>query len=86
MAWWGPGGQTGGDASGSIVWHQTGGQALTQDPGAQTLTQAPAASLAGPGQRHQPVPSLGSGGPNLDEAEDIGVDPSWCRCWPRTTW
>ena len=73
VAWWGPGGQTGGDASVVHVWHQPGGQALTQDPGAQTLTQAPAASLAGPGQRHQPVPSLGSGGPNLDEAGVLGM-------------
>jgi sigma-E factor negative regulatory protein RseB len=73
VAWWGPGGQTGGDTSVVHVWHQPGGQALTQDPGAQTLTQAPAASLAGPGQRHQPVPSLGSGGPNLDEAGVLGM-------------
>jgi len=73
VAWWGPGSQTGGDTSVVQVWHQPGGQALTQDPGAQTLTQAPAASLAGPGQRHQPISSLGSGGPNLDEAGVFGM-------------
>src|SRR6185437_13091205 len=64
VAWWGPGSQTGGDTSVVQVWHQ---------PGGQTLTQAPAASLAGPGQRHQPVSSLGSGGPNLDEAGALGM-------------
>jgi sigma-E factor negative regulatory protein RseB len=73
VAWWGPGSQTGGDTSVVQVWHQPGGQALTQDPGAQTLTQAPAVSLAGPAQRHQPVRSLGSGGPNLDEAGVLGM-------------
>lgn len=73
VAWWGPGSQTGGDTSVVQVWHQPGGQALTQDPGAQTLTQAPAVSLAGPAQRHQPVRSLGSGGPNLDEAGALGM-------------
>ena len=40
VAWWGPGSQAGGDFGGQ-VWHQPGGQALTQDPGAQVLTQTP---------------------------------------------
>jgi len=73
VAWWGPGSQTGGDTSVVQVWHQPGGQALTQDPGAQTLTQAPAAPLAGPGQRHQLVPSLGSGVTGRDEAGVLGM-------------
>jgi sigma-E factor negative regulatory protein RseB len=73
VAWWGPGSQAGGDTSVVQVWHQPGGQALTQDPGGQALTEAPVASLAGPGQRRQPVPSPGSGGPNLDEAGVLGM-------------
>jgi sigma-E factor negative regulatory protein RseB len=55
------------------VWHQPGGQALTQDPGAQVLTQPPAASLSGAGQRHQPVAPFGTGGPHLDEAGVLGM-------------
>jgi sigma-E factor negative regulatory protein RseB len=73
VAWWGRGSQAGGDTSVVQVWHQPGGQALTQDPGAQALTQAPAALLTGRGQRRQPVSSLGSGGPNLDEAGVLGM-------------
>jgi sigma-E factor negative regulatory protein RseB len=73
VAWWGRGSQAGGDTSVIQVWHQPGGQALTQDPGAQELTQAPAALLTGRGQRRQPVSSPGSGGPNLDEAGVLGM-------------
>src|SRR4029077_8267265 len=68
VAWWGPGSQTGGDTSVVQVWHQPGGQALTQDPGAKPLPRPPAVARGGPAQPHQPVRSLGSGGPNLDEA------------------
>jgi sigma-E factor negative regulatory protein RseB len=73
VAWWGPGSQAGGDTSVVQVWHQPGGQALTQDPGAQVLTQTPAALLRGRGQHHQPVSPLGSSGPNLDEAGVLGM-------------
>jgi sigma-E factor negative regulatory protein RseB len=55
------------------VWHQPGGQALTQAPGAQMLTQIPVASLRGRGQLHQPVSPLGSSGPNPDEAGVLGM-------------
>jgi sigma-E factor negative regulatory protein RseB len=73
VAWWGPGSQTGGDTSVVQVWHQPGGQALTQAPGAQVLTQTPVASLRGRGQHHQPVSPLGSSGPKLDEAGVLGM-------------
>ena len=73
VAGWGPGSQTGGDTSVVQVWHQPGGQALTQAPGAQVLTQAPVASPGGRGQHHQPVSPLGSNGPNLDEAGVLGM-------------
>ena len=73
VAWWGPGSQAGGDTSVVQVWHQPGGQALTQDPGAQVLTQTPVASLRGRGQHHQPVSPFGSSGPNLDEAAVLGM-------------
>jgi len=72
VAWWGPASQTGGDTSVVQVWHQPGGQALTQAPGAQVLTQTPAAA-SGRGQPHQPVSPLGSSGPNLDEAGVLGM-------------
>jgi len=68
VAWWGAGNQAGGDSSVVQVWHQPGGQALTQDPGAQVLTQTPAALLRQRGQRHRAVSPFGSSGPNLDEA------------------
>ena len=54
VAWWGPASQTGGDTSVVQVWHQPGGQALTQDPGAQALTQAPRPRRGGASD--QPVP------------------------------
>jgi sigma-E factor negative regulatory protein RseB len=73
VAWWGPGGRAGRDTSVVQVWHQPGGQALTQDPGAQVLTQPPAASLSGRGQHDQPVAPLGTAGPNLDEAGVLGM-------------
>jgi sigma-E factor negative regulatory protein RseB len=73
VAWWGPESQTGGDTSVVQVWHQPGGQALTQDPRAQVLTQTPAALLRGRDQRHQPVSPLGSSGPDLDEAGVLGM-------------
>jgi sigma-E factor negative regulatory protein RseB len=73
VAWWGRGSQAGGETSVVQVWHQPGGQALTQDPGAQVLTHAPAAWLTGRGQHHQPVWPLGSGGPSLDEAGMLGM-------------
>src|SRR5262245_11277674 len=73
VAWWGPGSPAGGDTSVVQVWHQPGGQALTQDPGRQALPQPPEASLAGPGPLHQPVSPFGSGGPNLDEAGVLGM-------------
>jgi len=73
VAWWGPGSQAGGDTSVVQVWHQPGGQALTQDPGAQTMAQAPVALPGGRGQHHQPVSPFGSGGPNLDEAGVLGM-------------
>ena len=73
VAWWGPGSQAGGDTSVVQVWHQPGGQALTQDPGAQVLTQTPAALLKERGQHHQPVSPFGSSGPNLDEAGVLGM-------------
>ena len=73
VAWWGPRSPTGGDTSVVQVWHQPGGQALTQDPGAQVLTQTPVASLGGRGQHHQAVSPLGSSGPNLDEAGVLGM-------------
>ena len=73
VAWWGRGSQAGGDTSVVQVWHQPGGQALTQDPGAQVLTQAPAALLTGRGQHDQPVSPLGSGGPSLDGAGVLGM-------------
>jgi sigma-E factor negative regulatory protein RseB len=73
VAWWGRGSQGGGDTSVVQVWHQPGGQALTQDPGAQVLTHAPAALLTGRGQHHQPVSPLGSGGPGPDEAGVLGM-------------
>ncbi len=73
VAWWGPASQTGGDTSVVQVWHQPGGQALTQDPGTQVLTQTPVASLRGRGQHQQPVSPLGSSGPNLDEAGVLGM-------------
>jgi sigma-E factor negative regulatory protein RseB len=73
VAWWGRGSQAGGDTSVVQVWHQPGGQALTQDPGAQVLTQAPAALLTGRGQHHRPVSPLGSGGPSLDGAGVLGM-------------
>ena len=73
VAWWAPGSQTGGDTSVVQVWHQPGGQALTQAPGAQVLTQTPVASLRGRGQHHQPVSPLGSSGPNPDEAGVLGM-------------
>jgi sigma-E factor negative regulatory protein RseB len=72
VAWWGPASQTGGDTSVVQVWHQPGGQALTQAPGAQVLTQTPAA-VRGRGQHHQPVSPLGSSDPNLDEAGVLGM-------------
>jgi sigma-E factor negative regulatory protein RseB len=73
VAWWGPGRQGGGDTSVVQVWHQPGGQALTQDPRAQVLTQGRAALLTGRAQHHQPVSPLGSGGPNQDEAGVLGM-------------
>jgi len=73
VAWWGPGSQAGGDTSVVQVWHQPGGQALTQDPGAQVLTQTPAALVRQRGQHHQPVSPFGSSGPGLDEAGVLGM-------------
>jgi len=73
VAWWGPGSRAGGDTSVVQVWHQPGGQALTQDLGAQVLTQPPAASPGARGQRRQPVSPLGSGGPNPDQAGVLGM-------------
>jgi len=73
VAWWGPGSQAGGDTSVVQVWHQPGGQALTQDPGVQLLTQTPAALLGQRGQHHWAVSPFGSSGPNLDEAEVLGM-------------
>jgi sigma-E factor negative regulatory protein RseB len=62
MAWWGAGG---GSTSVVDVWHQPGGQALTQ---------APVASVVGPGQLHrQPATLPGSSDPNLDEAGVLGM-------------
>jgi len=49
------------------VWHQPGGQALTQAPG---VAGPP---VAWPGQSHRFVPSAGSGGLNPDEAEVLGM-------------
>jgi sigma-E factor negative regulatory protein RseB len=74
MAWWGPGG----DASVIEIWHQTGGQALTQDPGVPALAHAPVASAGSPGwpgRPGRPIPPPGSGGPNLDEAGVLGMNP-----------
>ena len=69
MAWWGPGG---GDTSVVEVWHQPGGQALTQAPGTQSLTTAPRTSTVWPAPpRHQVTP--GSSALNLDEAGVLGV-------------
>ena len=73
VAWWGPGSQAGGDTSVVQVWHQPGGQALTQDPGAQVLTQTPAALLGQRGQHHWAVSPFGSSGPDLEEAEVLGM-------------
>ena len=73
VAWWGPGSQAGGDTSVVQVWHQPGGQALTQDPGVQLLTQTPAALLGQRGQHHWAVSPFGSSGPDLDEAEVLGM-------------
>ena len=70
MAWWGPASQTGSDTSVVQVWHQPGGQALTQDPGAQVLTQTPAALAGGASTSRS---RRCSSGPNLDEAGVLGM-------------
>src|SRR5215472_90691 len=64
MAWWGPGG---GDTSVVDVWHRPDGQALTRAP------EVAGAPVAWPDQPHQPVPSPGSGGLNLDEGGVLGM-------------
>jgi sigma-E factor negative regulatory protein RseB len=71
MAWWGPGGE----ASVVEVWHQPGGQALTQPPGTQAVTHAPGSLTGWAVRLHEPVPLTGSGGPNLDEAGVLGMSP-----------
>jgi sigma-E factor negative regulatory protein RseB len=63
MAWWGPGG----DTSVVDVWHQPGGQALTQAP------MASGTRMAWPDQPHQPVPLPDTSGLNLDEAGVLGM-------------
>jgi sigma-E factor negative regulatory protein RseB len=63
MAWWGPGG----DTSVVDVWHQPGGQALTQSPVASGTT------VAWPDQPHQLVPPPDTSGLNLDEAGVLGM-------------
>src|SRR5215470_3091312 len=61
VAWWGPGR---GDMSVVDVWHQPGGQALTQAPGI---------SVEWPSRPGQPVPSSRPASPNLDEAGVLGM-------------
>jgi sigma-E factor negative regulatory protein RseB len=63
MAWWGPGG----DTSVVDVWHQPGGQALTQSPVASGTT------VAWPDEPHQLVPPPDTSGLNLDEAGVLGM-------------
>jgi sigma-E factor negative regulatory protein RseB len=75
QVWHQPGGQALAQDSGAQAPAQdSGARALTQDSGAQALTRAPVALLAGRGQHHQPASSLGSGGPNLDEAGVLGMN------------
>jgi sigma-E factor negative regulatory protein RseB len=71
MAWWGPGG----DTSVVEVWHQPGGQALTQAPGTQAVTHPPGSLTGWAVRPHEPAPLGGSGGPNLDEAGVLGMSP-----------
>ena len=66
VAWWGPASQTGGDTSVVQVWHQPGGQALTQVPGT---------AMEWPNQPHHSLPPAGVSSPNLDEAGVLGMSP-----------
>jgi sigma-E factor negative regulatory protein RseB len=61
MAWWGPGG---GDTSIVDVWHQPGGQAVTQ---------APAEPVEWPAQPHQSVPMSGARSANLAAVTVLGM-------------
>ncbi len=63
VAWWGPGGGT---ASAVDVWHQHGGQALTQ-----TATSA----AEWPGQPRQAVPFAGGGSQHPDGNGVLGMSP-----------
>jgi sigma-E factor negative regulatory protein RseB len=61
VAWWGPGG---GDTSTVDVWHQPGGQALTQ---------VARASVQWPSRPHQAVPLALPGATDLNEASVLGM-------------
>lgn len=61
VAWWGPGG---GDTAMVDVWHQPGGQALTQ---------VPQASVEWPSRPGQQVPLAIPGGTDLSEAGVLGM-------------
>jgi sigma-E factor negative regulatory protein RseB len=63
VAWWGAGS---GDTSMIDVWHQPGGQALTQVPGT---------AMEWPNQPHHSLPPAGVSSPNLDEAGVLGMSP-----------
>jgi sigma-E factor negative regulatory protein RseB len=61
VAWWGPGG---GDTAMVDVWHQPGGQALTQ---------APQSSMEWPSQPGRQLPLAVPGGTDLSEAGVLGM-------------
>jgi sigma-E factor negative regulatory protein RseB len=75
MAWWGQGG---GDTSVVEVWHQPGGQALTQAPGTQSLTPAPGTTMEWPDPPRHLV-SPGSSALNLDEAGVLSMSSRLVR-------